>query len=351
MTNVTELPDTFTSIGDAAAGVVAGLGIIRKWDGLPVAEKCCISDMPIAAYHGPNPAIGSSISSSGLRAVFQDSPLHYWVGSHMNPHRDPEQDESSALVMGRAVHHLALGEADFNLHFVVQPETYTDAKTGTEKKWTGQATVCKEWATAQTRAILTASEFEAVRGMLGTLEWQGPHLDSGLLQNPMMKLGVLNGLIEHSLFWQDEKTGIWLRSRPDAIPMDGDDASDLKSTRSVAYNEIERAIGDRGYDLQAALVRQGMREVLGRDMKSYSLIFVQNSEPYPTLATVLREQDMDEADKDLRVAIDTFARCLEQNRWPGPAGEQSDAVFVGLNQWTRQRRIERRAYLEQEIAA
>lgn len=324
--------------------------IVRKWDGLPVSEKCCISDMPIEKYHGPNPAVGPSISSSGLRDIFQASPLHYWQKSHLNPFRDPEEDEASALKMGRAVHHLALGEADFRLHFVVQPETYTDPKTGAEKKWTYAAEACKQWRDLQTRTILTAAEFDAVRGMLGTLEWQGPHLDSGLMHNPLVKAGILNGLVEHSLFWQDEKTGVWLRSRPDVIPKDGDDAADLKTIQSVAYSDVERAIGDRGYDMQAALVRQGMREVMGRDLKAYALIFVQNSEPHPTLVTELRSQDMDEADKDLRIAIDTFARCLERNRWPGPGGDQSDAVYVGLTPWTRQRRVERRAYLEKEAA-
>ncbi len=321
---------------------------IRKWDGLPVGEACAVSDMGIEFYHGPNPAIGPSISSSGLRTIFQESPLHFWQKSWLNPKRDPDDDESAALKMGRAVHHLALGEADFKQHFVVQPETYVDPKTGDEKKWTYSALACKAWRDQQAKAILTTPEFDAVRGMLGLLDWQGPHLDSGLLQNPMVKAGVLNGLIEHSLFWQDTKTGVWLRARPDAIPMDGDDAADLKSARGVAYGEIEKAIGDYGLDIQAALVRQGMREVLKRDLKSYSLIFVQNSEPFPTFATVLREQDMDEADKDLRVAIDTFARCLKRNYWPGPAGVQADAVFVGLNNWTKQRRIERRAYLEKE---
>lgn len=322
---------------------------IRQWDGLPVSEPGCISDMPMSAYHGPTPAVGPSISSSGLRTIFQQSPLHYWKGSHLNPHRDPEDDDTSSLKMGRAVHHLALGEANFKQHFVVQPETYTDAKTGEEKKWTNAAGVCKAWTAAQTKTILSPSEWEKVRGMLGVLPWQGEHLDSGLLHNPMVKIGVLNGLVEHSLFWQDAKTGIWLRARPDTIPMAGDDASDLKSCMDASYGGVERSIGDYGLDMQAALVRQGMREVLGRELKSYSLIFIQNSEPYPSLSTVLRESDMDDADKDLRVAIDTFARCLEKNRWAGPGGEQSDGVFIGLTPWTKQRRIERRAYLEKEL--
>ena len=319
---------------------------VIPWDGKPISAPGCYSNLPIAKYHGGEACDGPSISSSGLRTIFTESPAHYWLTSPLNKHRKPEEI-GAALKLGSAAHHLALGEQNFSRFFVLRPETYPDDPS---KAWSSNSTSCKRWLADQRRIVLTPAAFERVKGMCGVLEWQGPHIDSGLAMNPLVKAGILDGLIEHSFVWRDEKTGVWLRSRPDAVPTGDRNMADLKTTASVEYGDLERRLYEGRYDMQAALCRMGMRAVWGEELRSYALVWVQNDEPYATAVTEIRPQDMDEAEKDVRIAIDTFARCLERNRWDGPAGSQADAVFIGLSPWQSQRRIERRAYLEKELA-
>src|SRR4030095_11925118 len=114
-----------------------------------------------------------------------------------------------SVILGSAVHHLILRQGSFEKLFCVQPAEYPDEK-GALKKWTYAATYCKTWRDIQTsegRAILTQDNIAAIRGMANTLS-----------RHPIVKAGALNGLIERSLFWKDKATGLWVKSRPDAIP-------------------------------------------------------------------------------------------------------------------------------------
>ena len=357
MNDAHEMPETFKPIGDAAAGVIEKIAAKRpvlEWDGQPIAKPGCYRGLPLENYHG-QPTAEPSISSSGLRTIFSDSPMSYWVNSPYNPNRI-EPDEKPAFNLGRAVHHLALGEADFGKHFVVRPEHYPDSKTGELKPWSGASNWCKAWLQGEQdgkdRTVLTPADITAIRGMAGLLPWQEGFQDSGLANSAMVQHGrILDGLIEHSFIWQDKETGVWLRSRPDAVPMGDNVKSDLKTTVSVDFNDIEKAIGAFRYDMQAALARMAMRAVWGADLQSFALIFVEKKAPFEVRSVEIYPEDMDAAEKDLRSAIRTFARCLEKNRWPGKGGTQTDAVFVGLAPWARQRAESRRAFLEQELAA
>jgi len=281
-----------------------------------------------------------------LRTIFTESPAAYWLGSPLNPHREDDTG-SAAMRLGSAAHHLALGEERFADHFVIRPTEYPD---GSKKPWSSNATVCKDWLKAQTKTVLTPADFERVKGMCGVLPWQGPHIDSGLALVPLVQAGILDGLIEHSFVWKDEKTGVWLRSRPDAIPTGDRNMADLKTTNSVDYSDLEKRIFDGRLDMQAALCRRAVREVWGEELRSYVLVWVQNEAPFSTAVTELRPEEIDEAERDLRIAIDIFARCLERNRWDGPGGSQADAVFISMPSWLSQRRLERRAYLEKELS-
>src|SRR5262245_22938384 len=68
-------------------------------------------------YHG-QPCVGPSISSGGLRTIFKQSPAHYWCYSSLNPDAEPKK-ESEGFVLGRAAHHLYLGEDYFSHLFIM----------------------------------------------------------------------------------------------------------------------------------------------------------------------------------------------------------------------------------------
>lgn len=310
---------------------------VIKWDGKPITKPGIYSGIDIETYH-TNLCDGPSISSSGLRKIVSESPADYWATSYLNPARDEDDDteESSALLLGRAVHHLILGEKNFRDSFVIQPETYIHPKDG-KKPWSNNATVCKEWRAEQRKAgrdVLTKSDVDTIVGMAKSVG-----------RDELVQAGILNGLIEHSIFWKDKKTGIWLKARPDNIPahamIEGGasaDVSDLKTIINVQYKTCDKANEDRGYYMQAALNRQGLAE-LGIKVSTFTLVFVGKKKPWSTRPFVLKEGAMDKGDDVNRLALDVMAACLKSGDWPGPGrGPARDiAEYLDLSDWARER--------------
>jgi hypothetical protein len=164
-----------------------------------------------------------------------------------------------------------------------------------------------------------------------------------LAQEPLIKAGILNGLIEHTLVWKDRETGVWLKVRPDCIPTDGADIADLKTVGRIFNDDLERSIGDTGMNIQAAMTEEAVNQVLERTLDSFNPVFVESKPPHCVQVKTLMPEDVELGRQQFRAALKLFARCLEKNDWPGPGGRQQDATYVGLTTWARkafERRIE-----------
>lgn len=325
---------------------------VRRWSGGKITQSGVWSDVPIELYHG-DICDGPSVSSSGLRTIFYESPAHYYRDSYLNPLREP-QKVSDAFIFGRGCHHLLLGESDFRRFFVIRPETYPDTKNPLsyfdspqaslypQRAWSSAATWCKGWlldAWMSDLTVLTQGDIKAIRGMA-----------QSMAQEPLIQQGILNGLIEHSFFWQDEETGVWLKWRPDAIPTSDLAFADLKSTVSVRDEDLERAVGAYGYHAQAALGAEACRAVLGRDMDSFSLVFCEKAPPHCVRVKTVRPADVDLGVRQNRAAMRTFAKCVETGEWMGPGGKQHDAEYMGLTPWAYGKIESRITEMERQLA-
>lgn len=296
-------------------------------------DKKGVFSLSMADYHSQC-CVGPSTSSSDLRTLFKDSPAHMFVRSSLNPGRIP-QPETEAFILGRASHHLLLGEDDFSTLFIVRPEEAPDGRD-----WNGNNKSCKEWLFAQAaagRTVLTPKQIEAIRGMARSLA-----------VHPLIEAGILNGDIEQSLVWQDKETGIWLKSRPDAIPNDSGDLADLKTTSEIGWG-LDRSVVNYRYDIQTALAKWGCKEVLGREMTDFSFVFVETTPPHCVEVLVLDKEDIQRAEHDLRTALKTLKYCLDTGDWFGPSGSQRDARYVSVPDHTKNAHLLRREFLEREI--
>lgn len=300
---------------------------IIKWDGKPITAPGIYSGVPMDVYHGPNLCDGPSVSSSGLRKLMGESPAHYWCESPYNPDRI-EQKETEALTFGRAAHHLLLGEDDFNTHYIVRPEQFDSWRSNASKLWRAE----QEEAG---RTVLLPEQLETIRG-----------LARSLAAHPLVDAGILNGAIEQTIVWRCKETGIWLKARPDAIPNDAGDFADLKTTTSVQTADLARAIAEHGYHQQAAMIAAGWHALTGRDVASFSFVFVERTPPYCTRIVTLRDDDLARGERQNFVAVRAFAKCMESGEWPGPGG--ADAEYISLPEWS-QKRIDHQ--LEQAEAA
>lgn len=297
-----------------------------EWKAGPIARPGMYSGIPIDLYHSNYICAGPSVSSSGLRKLFSESPAHFYAEWPGNPNYEPPEDKAH-FILGRAVHHLFLGEKYFGKLFTIQPDEYPDSKTGEMKKWRYGSHYCDRWKERQQRqrlSILTQNDFANIRGMANSLA-----------THPIVVAGALNGQIERSVFWKDKETGLWIKTRPDAIPTSSVDFVDLKTTTSVKWTDIQRTIAEMGYHQQGALICEGAKRVLGIDRPTFTLIFIEKKKPWCVRVVTLKDNELARGEKQNRYALDTIARCLKANRWPGPGGDREDAELIELPGWAQ----------------
>lgn len=301
---------------------------VIKWDGNPISKAGIYSHIPMLAYH-QQLTVGPSISSSGLRTIESKTPRHYFEDSYLNP-GDPEDQEdeeeakmSKAFIFGRAVHHLFGGEKDFYRNFAVRPVNYPNDNT---KKWNANSNDCKAWLAERAlegRDVLSPAEMVHIRRMA-----------RALAETEEAQAGMLYGLVEHSIIWQDQITGVWLKARPDVIPQDSAMVVDIKTTTDASWEACSRAVTDHGYHMQLALVDMGMRATANEPLTDYFLAWLEKGKPYCAAVRPIDNIDIDYGRRQLRRAIDDFARCLETGVWHGYEDTSRPVTLTG---WVRKR--------------
>lgn len=319
------------------------MSVARKIEAGEIITEPGIYDMPIDWYH-QQCTDGPSISSSGIRAILK-SPAHYWRTSELNPHR-VEEDDKDAFILGRAAHHLLLGEREFRKHFVVSE--FKDFRTNEAKQW-------KAEEIAAGRTVLTEAQIERIRGMAGLLPWQKGMVNCGLKNTALVASGgALSGEIERSLIF---KIGnVWVKSRPDAIPGDSNDFSDLKtvspkSAAGVDDRTLALTVYDNGYFVQGAVVGMAARAVLDRQMEGFHLVFVDTGNVHAVSIKTLDEADIVRGERAVFAGVANFERCLASGIWPGPTARQTDAQRLSIPDWGRDQFDRRLDILETEISA
>lgn len=293
-----------------------------EWKEGPITKPGVYSNMPLNKYHSPDVCDGVSVSSSALRKIALESPAHYWCRSPYNPNR-VEEEPQRHFVLGRATHHLILGEAYFAKIFRVAPPEVRRTD-GTLVAWSLRTNEAKNWMAAEKRRgieVIFPNEVEQIRGMAESLRL-----------HPMVEAGAFDGYVERSIFWKDKETGLWIKVRPDVIPTHSGDCVDLKTTTSVQWTPLQRTVAEFGYVQQFALMREGFA-ALGMPFASATLVFVEKNPPYCARVVSLRSQDLDRGQQDNRAALRSFHRCMDSGEWPGPGGVRRDAEEIRMPEW------------------
>lgn len=283
--------------------------------------------LSMAEYHS-DICDSPSISSSGLRTIWSQSPAHYHYDSPYNPNR-PEPKDRPHFSIGKAAHHLLyLGRTGFDAEFVVRPEEWKDWRTKASQEW--KAEQLKAGLT-----IITDAELAAITGMARSL---GAH--------PLVKAGILDGAVERSLIFRDPVTGAWVKSRPDNVPHGSGLYADLKTSESVSTEALERSLASFGYHMQAGTVAMAAEALGLPPVEEFAFVWVEKAPPHCVRVTVLTGEDLERGRMQLRRSIDQFAACVKSGVWPGPGGDRRDAEYLQLPAWAA-----KRIDLQLEIAA
>ncbi|PRD42153.1 hypothetical protein C5748_18145 [Phyllobacterium phragmitis] len=283
-------------IGGIVNGIVKGLSGERLWDGKRISEPGIIAKLPINVYHS-DCCVAPSISSSGLREIAppEGCPLKFWDNSYLNPDRAP-QVEKDHFSLGRAVHTLLLGEDGFKDDFAVRPDEFPDYRTNAAKAWRA-----KQIAAGKT--VLKNDDLIAIEGMANRVINDRDFIDH------------LGGRVERTLIIRDQKTGLFIKARPDAIPADTTIA-DLKTTADASERGCLTSIKKYNYHMQLALAGTALEILNGRQITDHVLLFIEPKRPYAYNIKPVDNQYIWYGARQNRAALDIFADCMSKGFWP-----------------------------------
>jgi len=258
--------------------------------------------MPINWYHD-DCTVGPSISSTGIRTLL-DCPAKYWATSYLNPDRAPTQS-NAVFDFGKCAHSVILEGRLPRREFAVSP--YADFRTKAAQAW-------KEKAERIGLAIIKPDDLRTIAGMY-----------QQIMRHPIVEAGGLDGMVEMSLIWKDEATGVWCKTRPDSIPL-GNMIVDYKTVADASLRAVAQSVEKYRYDIQIAMAIAGMKAVLGQSVESAGLLCQEKVHPFVVSFYEIADSYLAAGMQMFRQGLETFRGCLDANDWPGFFEDNSTIV-------------------------
>ncbi len=298
-----------------------------------------VYSIPVAHYH-LDPVPGGSLSSTGARKLLPPS-----CPALFRQWREDGEEVKTAWDIGSAAHKLVLG---------VGPELVRiegDGKLGPEA-WNTNTVKNKAAGARERGAVpLRPSAYDAVHKMADKLR-EHPIARALFTPRGTPDLGRETGTgeAEITVIWQDSQTGVMCRALIDYLPWftlhrDGAPAAapaypgrllvpDYKTTGrtyGASPDVIGKAMAEHGYYVQMAWYLMGLRAVGYAREDSEALLVVQETSP-PYLVTVAQPDPtaMRMGAIRCRQALDVYADCVREDRWPGYS---DDVVLAELPPW------------------
>ena len=257
---------------------------------MSITENALI-DIPASVYH----AHKESISKSGLDLISR-SPAHY-------RYAEP-REETQAMRIGTATHTAILEPERFRREYRV----ITAAKDRRCKAWNDAA---KELDTGSDGdpLMLTGPEGERVARMA-----QAVRSTPGIAE-----LLQADGRSEQSVFTRDPATGLLVRIRLDWITSSAR-AMDLKTTTDLRNDKLFRSVVDYRYHVQQAFYSDAFLWAFGERL-DFAFGVIESEAPHVSKLVRLPDDVVAWGRLQYRRDLDTYARCLDRNEWPGPEPE------------------------------
>lgn len=269
--------------------------------------------VPESVYHADR----VSLSSSGARLLTPPS-----VPALFRHYLDEPQKPKPQYDFGHAAHKMVLGEG--GELFVLDPAVHGRTKDGAIAQKPSATSMWKEAeakARKQGKSCITKDQMEIAQVMAGKV-----------FSHPLAGKLLQSGNAEMSGYWHDDATGARCRFRPDFLPdVKGRFVCiDYKSAVSANPTAFRKSAGDYGYHQQAAWYLDGLREVEISDDAAFLFIVQQKTPPFLVSVVQLEPEAIELGRRQNRIAIDTYAQCAADNKWPG---YDEGIHTVGLQPW------------------
>ncbi|MDO8596608.1 MAG: PD-(D/E)XK nuclease-like domain-containing protein [Sulfuricaulis sp.] len=253
-------------------------------------------DVADADYRS-DPCPTPSLTQSLAKILLEKSPLHAWY-AHPRLNPDYRHNDDRKFDVGNIAHKLLIGRGKE----IVVLDGFDDWRTKDAK-------ARRDEAAAEGKIAVLGKHFALADRMVKAAREQ--------LYLRRLATAFTEGNGEVVLAWQEN--GLWFRSMVDWIVGAGL-VYDYKTTgMSCAPHAIGRMMADAGWDVQAAMIERGL-DVLDPDnagRRCFRFVAQEDEPPYAITACELSESVMTMGRKKLTMAISMWARCVQENRWPG----------------------------------
>lgn len=208
--------------------------------------------------------------------------------------RTLQKDENSpALIMGKAVHCRILEPQEFGKRYTIAPNIDRRTKEGKER-W-HEFAIQTEGLT-----ILTKEQDKQIENIARAI-YDHPAA-AYLLAKP--------GQSEIMVNWQD-KSLVDCRGVIDRLTDDGL-IIDIKTTDDASPVGFARSVRKYRYHVQAAFYSDGVPNSQG-----FFFIAVEKTEPYLVGVYYLMAEDLQRGREEYQQDIETFIECVKRDEWPG----------------------------------
>lgn len=206
------------------------------------------------------------------------------------------QKETPALALGSLIHCAVLEPAELEHRYQV-----TDLDRRGTKAWDAAE------AAAGGRELVKRADWDEALAIRDAVHKHPVARE--LLSGPL--------LVEQSMYWIDEETGLLCRGRTDGMRVDMRVLIDVKSTTDASPGGFARTVTDYFYDWQDAFYRAGINRSAGWTPEAFIFVAVEKEPPYLVGAYEVDPADLEAARDDLREQLAHYAECLRTDTWPG----------------------------------
>ena len=253
-----------------------------------------------------------SVSKSQLDLVSKCPALFKWVVLDGN-----KREQTPAMELGQAVHMAVLEPEKFSKNFVTLPKELFEHPNKRTKEYRDLKTDFEK--TVGEKKVLDQSAWETVAS-----------IRDAVMSNKMASSLLNNGEPELSVFWEDEKTKMPLRCRPDWLRADGI-VVDLKTTTDATLRAFEASSVRFRYHVQAALYLDGIERVLGHKVKQFIFVVCETKPPWHVALYEVAGPVIELGRELYRRDLATLVRCIETKEWPGLNDDK--ILQMGLPAW------------------
>jgi hypothetical protein len=122
--------------------------------------------------------------------------------------------------------------------------------------------------------------------------------------------------MERGALYQDNKTGLKCKFRPDIINLDRGFIADYKTAASAAPHEFSKAVARYNYHLSAAHYLEGAQRLWPQKIKDYYFIVQEKTEPYAVAIYKMDAADIFRSFELRDQVMKKIQKCIVDNHWP-----------------------------------